>query len=369
MRIFFILSITLFTTLQGISQREFQYQVNGKLKGLNNDSVFLVIRKYDKAGALKGDTLFAVAKNNQFYFKGKSDVIHDATVRLGGINARRSFSLFIEEGIITVNGKIDSLDYAAVAGTPGNDEYTANKKAEDKIYNKIRSLQTQLKQASGNNEEENKITNEINVLRESIKKGRIQFISTHNNSPASAIYLYVLQDHLSVEELETFYTNLTPAVKNIGYVKMIPEKIQARKNAAIGNTAPEFSATDINGKQINLSDYRGKYVLLEFWASWCVPCREENPNLIKAYNNYHDKGFVVIGISLDDKKDRWEKAIKEDQLPWIHVSELNAFDNQLAKLYGVQPIPDNFLIDPKGQIIARQLNGKELAVKLSQFMK
>lgn len=362
----FIILISFFTTLSSVAQKEFTYKIQGIISGLNNDSAILLIRNYDKNGTLKSDSVFTVAKNNQFYFTGKIDAVYDASIRLGGINSRKGFSLFIERGSIKVNGKIDSLDYVSVSGTPGNDEYTANKKAEDKIYSRIRRLQSQLKQQAENKEEATAITSQVNAFRDSIKESRIRFISTHKNSPASAIYLYVLQDHITVEQLEQFYTNLSPKVKNLGYVKNIPEKINARKSTAIGNTAPEFAATDINGKQFKISEFRGSYVLLEFWASWCVPCREENPDLKKAYNTFHNKGFVVIGISLDDKKDRWEKAIKDDELPWIHTSELNAFDNKLAKLYGVQPIPDNFLINPQGKIIARQLSAKEVADWLSK---
>jgi len=364
MRKFYILLYSIITSLCCSAQKGFGYQVRGSLNGLNNDSIILLINNHNVR--FKGDTLFTIAKNNHFYFEGHCDNLYDASIRLGGLNARKVITLFIEKGVIKVNGTIDSLDNVYVTGTRGNDEYTANKISEDRIYTSIRNYQTQLKQLARNKEEETRISNKINSLRESIKTERIKFISTHSNSPASAIYLYVLQDQLSVEKLEAFYTNLSPAIKNLSYVKMIPEKIQARKQTTLGKMAPEFSATDFNGKKFNLSDYRGNYVLLEFWASWCVPCRLENPDLLKTYNTYKDKRFVIIGISLDDKKEKWEKAILEDQLPWIHVSDLNAFNNRIAKLYGVQPIPDNFLIDPKGQIISRQLSGKEVAEKLNR---
>lgn len=341
------------------------FEIKGNIKGLKNDSVIVYIRKYDKNGVLKADTIITTGKNDEFIIKGRSDTVRDAAVMIGGFRARKSFTVFIEKGVTVVHGHRDSLDYVTLSGTKSNEEYISYKKIEDGIYAQIRFLQTNLKEAGDNKAEATRISNEMSAWRDSIRVGRMSYISSHPGSPCSAIYLYVLQDNLSAEQLEKLYTNLTPTVKEISYVRMIPEKILAKKRAAIGMTAPEFAAMDITGKKFNLSDYRGKYVLLEFWASWCVPCRAENPDLLKAYKKYQDKGFVVVGISLDDKKDRWEKAIEEDKLPWIHTSDLNAFDNKLAKLYGVQPIPDNFLIDPQGKIIARQLRGKEVEERLA----
>jgi peroxiredoxin len=353
--LFLVLCITSFAQLN-----KFNYAINGFIEGLNNDSTILLIRTYDRQGILKVDTLFSVAKDNYFSFSGKSIAMRDASIRLGGVNGRRSFSLFIEKGAINLKGKIDSLDHVSVTGTPGNEEYTLNKKSESKLYGRIIDLLSQKKRLEGDGNEVKKIETQVNVIRDSIKEGRIGFISTHKNSPASAIYLYVLQDQLTINQLENLYSDLTPQIKNLGYVKNIPAKINARKKSSIGNIAPEFTATDISGKQFRLSDFRGSYVLLEFWASWCVPCREDNVHLKKVYDLYKDRGFVVIGISLDDKKEKWVRAIMEDKLPWIHTSELNAFENKLAKLYGVQPIPDNFLLNPQGEIIARQVKGNVL---------
>ena len=341
------------------------FVIKGNIKGLKNDSVIVYIRDYDKNGVIKADTIITTGKNDEFSIRGRCDEVRDAAVMIGGVKARKSFTVFIEKGVTVVNGHRDSLDYVTLSGTKANEEYDAYKKIEDGIYAQIKLLQTKLKEAGDNKAEAARVANEMNSWRDSIRVGRISYISSHPGSPSSAIYLYVLQDNLSAEQLEKLYTNLTPTVKGISFVRMIPEKILAKKRAAIGMPAPEFAATDITGKKFNLSDYRGKYVLLEFWASWCVPCRAENPDLLIAYKKYQEKGFVVVGISLDDKKDRWEKAIEEDKLPWIHVSDLNAFDNKLAKLYGVQPIPDNFLIDPQGKIIARQLRGKEVQERLA----
>jgi peroxiredoxin len=356
----------LLLSFNGYSSNGFDYQVSGVIRGLKNDSLIVFIRNYDNPEKVKIDTVITVAKDDAFSFKGKNDRIRDAYVIVGGFRARKNFTFFIEKGSIHIDGDVSDVDNISVTGTPGNEDYTIQKKIENDIYGKMKQLQARYKEQQGNKDEAAKIMNEMDACRDSIQVKRIQFITSKPGSPASAIFLYVLQDHISVEELETLYNNLSDAVKKVSFVRDIPNKIAARKRSSIGKSAPEFAAMDINGKSFKLSDYRGKYVLLEFWASWCVPCRQETPAVVKAYAKFHDKGLEIISVSLDDKKDKWEKAIEEDHMPWTHTSDLNAFDNKIAKLYGVQPIPDNFLIDPQGKIVARALRGEELEEKLGK---
>lgn len=130
----------------------------------------------------------------------------------------------------------------------------------------------------------------------------------------------------------------------------------------------DFTQNDINGKAVKLSDFKGKYVLLDFWASWCGPCRAENPNVLKAYNQYKDKNFTILGVSLDEKGDAWQKAIKDDALPWMQVSDLKGWQNEASSKYGISGIPANFLINPEGIIIAKDLRGEDLETKLAEVL-
>jgi peroxiredoxin len=146
-----------------------------------------------------------------------------------------------------------------------------------------------------------------------------------------------------------------------------PDQQEAR-GIQVGATAPEIVLPTSGGKEVTLSSFRGKYVLVDFWASWCGPCRGENPNVVAAFNKYKDKNFTILGVSLDNDKDKWESAIKKDNLTWTHISDLKGWESIAARDYQVQSIPANFLVDPQGKIVARDLRGEMLAEKLAEVL-
>jgi len=172
-----------------------------------------------------------------------------------------------------------------------------------------------------------------------------------------------------VAETQALYDNLSEEVKSTMPGKAFVLRLQAAQTTNIGNTAPDFTQNNVDDKPVSLSDYRGKYLLVDFWASWCHPCRGENPNLVKAYAKYAKDGFEILGVSLDDQltKEAWFKAIETDGLTWTNVSDLKGWNNQAAQLYGVRAVPTNYLIDPKGKIVAKNLRGEELNKKLAEL--
>jgi len=143
----------------------------------------------------------------------------------------------------------------------------------------------------------------------------------------------------------------------------------AASGPAVGTIAPAISAPTPEGKDVSLASLKGKYVLVDFWASWCGPCRAENPTVVAAYQKFKDKNFTILGVSLDQKKDKWQEAIAKDGLTWTHISDLAGWESIPARDYGIQSIPANFLVDPSGKIVARDLRGPALEAKLAELVK
>jgi peroxiredoxin len=196
-----------------------------------------------------------------------------------------------------------------------------------------------------------------------------EYAVANRNSVVAAYYgLLYLNEPGKAENVQMLYDTLTPAVKKSYFGGKLESIVSSATKTAVGQMAPEFSQADTSGNPISLSSLRGKYVLIDFWASWCGPCRQENPNIVKAYAAYKDKGFDILGVSLDQQKSDWLKAIETDKLYWNQVSDLKYWENDVAKLYGIQSIPASFLLDKEGRIIAKNLRGAELEAKLAELM-
>lgn len=191
--------------------------------------------------------------------------------------------------------------------------------------------------------------------------------------PSSIAALYILYRYysfrLSPEEIRENIELLAPSLKETDYVKVLTELANTLSKVSIGEKAPDFQATDIDGKKVKLSDYLGtRYVLLDFWASWCAPCRKENPNLKQAYAKYGSKDLEIIGVSLDNATTPWKKAIEADGLTWPQLIDLDAWAGEGVKNYGVRLIPANFLIDKNGNIVAKNLKGDDLEKTLASLL-
>jgi peroxiredoxin len=195
-------------------------------------------------------------------------------------------------------------------------------------------------------------------------------LAAHPSSPVAAYF--VVKDFaykLDLEGMKAVRAKLDASLAGSEYVNQIESMISRMEKVQVGSVAPDFTLPDVDGNPVSLSSFRGKYVLVDFWAAWCPDCRKENPNIVAAWEKYKDKNFAVLGVSLDRKRDQWLAAIEKDNLTWTQVSDLKYWDSEAAVLYCIRWIPMSFLIDPEGKIVAIGLEGEELHNKLEELLK
>lgn len=327
MKILSIVAIGLLLSSSVIeAQDKASVAITGSVKGLKTGKVYL--KKFDNKMFVTLDS--AVLKDGKFQLNKKLEL-----PELYGFSVTRDGGpqyVFLDAG--KVNVALDTADYfrnSVITGSASNDLFTA--------YKKQRNVKID------------------------------EFIKAN---PASIVSAYVLYRdfsyRLTPEQIKENLQLLDPKLNKTPYVAVLKDLVNVLNTVAVGQKALDFEAKTPDGETIKLSSHYGKYVLLDFWASWCGPCRKENPNLVKSYQKYHDKGFDIFAVSLDKNKEAWLKGIKDDNLTWTHVSDLAFWNSAPAKLYGVRAIPANVLIDPNGVIVARNLRGEDLDKKLEELL-
>ncbi|HYX05960.1 MAG TPA: TlpA disulfide reductase family protein [Bacteroidales bacterium] len=349
------------------STPENSFTINGTVSNLDSGMVYL--QNYTD-GSMKTIDSSAITNGN-FKLAGSVDLPELYYIQIN--NNRRRVPFFAENSNITVNLNTDSLDKTVITGSKSQavfDEYqkgssSYNEKMQPYVdqYYAARAIkdETKMQQAEAS-------IDSINTLQTEYAK---KFVINH---PNSVVAPYILNRELSYTmdagELDSITSLFDTTLNNSVYTKDLKKHIAVLKSVEVGQPAPDFSMATPDGDSLSLSSLKGeyKYLLIDFWASWCPPCRAENPNVVAIYNDYHKKGFDVLGVSFDKKKEPWLKAIENDHLAWHHVSDLSYWNNAAGKLYGIRSIPSNVLLDSNGIIIAKNLRGDELRNKISGLL-
>ncbi len=344
-----------------------KYELSVKLEGINEGTYYLMARidgnwvKSDSADIVDGSAVFK---------RSKIDFPEMQYIQLKG--QRMTVPVFVENSNIEVIGDKAKSNEIIINGSKTQDELKKYKELEKPYNDKMQQLNVEYRAAlqAKNNEKVEQIKTTAQELSNEIMELKKNFIKDNPKSIAATYLLIVDMSKYELDELDKLVNSFDPEIENSKYITQIKEHINILKSVAIGQKFVDFTMNNANDQPIALSSIvgQGKYVLIDFWASWCRPCRAENPNVVAAYNHYKDKGFDVVGISLDQKKEDWLKAIQDDKLTWTQLCDIPSRSEEAANLYGITSIPSNFLIDKEGIIIAKNLRGEELINKIAELL-
>ncbi|MFM2266313.1 MAG: hypothetical protein RLZ77_1733 [Bacteroidota bacterium] len=356
---------------------ENEYIITGTIKGVDGKKVYLEVQD-DMTGAFKTlDTV--VVEGGKFTMKGSAKEADINLIQIESVEGKIPFIL--ENGDIEMDINKDSLSAVKVTGTYNNDELTAYRELGSAIQKKMMKFQKD-NMAKMNQAQQKKDTATINALSKEYFKFQKDFaaqseeyVKTHPKAFISLLLIEsFFQQMVEPAKITTYFNGLDKELKANKHGKKIKSQLDVINKpatpagVAVGSVAPDFSAPDPSGKMVSLKQCIGKVTLIDFWASWCNPCRAENPNNVALYNEFHAKGLNIIGVSLDKDGAKWKEAIAKDKLAWPQISNLKYWDEPIRVTYGVESIPATFLLDANGTVVAKDLTGAALKAKVAELL-
>lgn len=373
-----ILLLLTVTTVLFSCKGEDEFVLEGTVQGVDGKNIILQAQEQNTGITIPRDTVKIV--DGKFKFTGKilEPSIHQLAI--DGVPAK-SF-LILESGDINIEINKDSIHLNKITGTYNNDQLTEYNAKAIKIQNKIKSFE----KANADKMKNAKATNDTATVRNlmdqymvvvgSVKKDLADMTEKYiKGHPKSFISVLLLQSYFNsytvdIPKIEGMFKNIDADLQKTKAGKLISKRLSENKSVKVGNKAPEFSAPTPEGKPVSLRESMGKVTIIDFWASWCAPCRAENPNVVALYNEYHAKGLNIISVSLDKpgQADKWKGAIAKDQLAWTQVSNLQHWEDPIVKMYGVESIPATFILNESGVVVAKDLRGAELKAKVAQLL-
>jgi peroxiredoxin len=366
-----LLFIALAITMLAACGNQKNFKITGNINGVDTSSV-IVLNKVDKGMPIALDTV--KIKDGKFVFE--VDTISPQLLVITFGNKHQPFYLFGGNGDVVIEGKAEEMDKAEVTG--GCKEtvlfYNFNKNVPGAERMQKLMEEGSRAQMTGDTAKLSSLKSEYQMLMDEQLSYVKSFLQKNTDNAVGALICRGMIKQYSLEELKGFISKFDSAkMGSHMYVLELKEAIEplekldaAQKATEIGQAAPQFILKSDKGTEVKLESFKGKYVLVDFWASWCSPCRQENPNTVKAYAKYNSKGFEILSVSVDREEKSWLDAVKEDKLTWTQVRD---GENNVAELYAIQSIPATFLLDKDGIIIAKDLRGDELTKKLDELLK